>query len=207
MSAKLVVILSKEEAIGEGEVWVPCSLTNAGAIPIWEFLSFYVISIADLDVFLKGKLDEDSCFQLLSEYYDFVSCFSRGAAKELLLYRLSYDMEIVLIDSKELPFKNLYPMLVIKNEAIKKWVDDQLSQSFIYKKIFLTAVFLIVVKKPKRGLWVCIDYRAINVITIKNKYPIPLVYKTLTRFSIKKWFIKLDIIVAFNRIRIAEGYK
>lgn len=51
------------------------------------------------------------------------------------------------------------------------------------------------------------DYRPINDITIKSKYLIPLIRKTLSRLSGKRIFTKLDIIATFNRIRIIEGYE
>jgi hypothetical protein len=47
----------------------------------------------------------------------------------------------------------------------------------------------------------------VNEMTIKGKYPIPLIRETLARLSSKRIFTKLDIIAAFNRIRVAEGYK
>jgi hypothetical protein len=50
-----------------------------------------------------------------------------------------------------------------------------------------------------------VDYRKLNEITIKNRYPIPLIQETLNRLSKAKFYTKLDIIAAFNRLRIAEG--
>ena len=66
---------------------------------------------------------------------------------------------------------------------------------------------MIVVKKPSGGLQVCVDYRPVNDMTIKSKYPIPLIRETLSRLSGKRIFTKLDIIAAFNRIRVAEGHE
>jgi Reverse transcriptase (RNA-dependent DNA polymerase) len=49
-----------------------------------------------------------------------------------------------------------------------------------------------------------VDYRAFNTIIIKNHYSLPLIQETLARFSRAKFYTKLDVIIAFNRIRIAE---
>jgi hypothetical protein len=54
---------------------------------------------------------------------------------------------------------------------------------------------------------VYVDYRPVNEITIKSKYPIPLIRKTLVRLLGKRIFTKLDVITTFNRIRITKGYK
>jgi hypothetical protein len=45
----------------------------------------------------------------------------------------------------------------------------------------------------------------LNTITIKNRYPLSLIQETLVRLSRAKIYTKLDIIAAFNRIRITEG--
>lgn len=60
-------------------------------------------------------------------------------------------------------------------------------------------------KKPGGGLRLCIDYRALNAITRKDRYPLPLIRETLNNISKAKWFTKLDVIAAFHKIRVAEG--
>jgi hypothetical protein len=49
-----------------------------------------------------------------------------------------------------------------------------------------------------------VDYRALNTIIIKNRYPLLLIQEILACFSRAKFYTKLDIIIVFNRIRIAE---
>jgi hypothetical protein len=48
------------------------------------------------------------------------------------------------------------------------------------------------------------NYRALNTIIIKNHYFLPLIQETLARLNKTKFYTKLDIITAFNRIRITE---
>jgi hypothetical protein len=52
---------------------------------------------------------------------------------------------------------------------------------------------------------VCINYHALNEITIKNYYPILLVTNTLAKLSRAKIFTKLNIVTTFNQIRMKEG--
>jgi len=65
----------------------------------------------------------------------------------------------------------------------------------------------ILVKKLGGGLRFYVDYRALNAIIIKNRYPIPRIRKTLDYLYKAKYFTKFNIIVAFNRIRVKEGDK
>jgi hypothetical protein len=48
------------------------------------------------------------------------------------------------------------------------------------------------------------DYRALNTIIIKNHYSLLLIQEILACFSKTKFYTKLDVIIVFNRIRIAE---
>jgi hypothetical protein len=61
------------------------------------------------------------------------------------------------------------------------------------------------VKKPREGLRFYVDYQALNAITKKDRYPLPLIHETLQRISKAKWFTKFDVPTAFHKIRIAEG--
>ncbi len=49
------------------------------------------------------------------------------------------------------------------------------------------------------------DYRGLNAITRKDRYPLPLISETLRQLSGAKWFTKLDVISAFHKIRVQEG--
>ena len=45
---------------------------------------------------------------------------------------------------------------------------------------------------------------AMNQLTKKDRYPLPLIHETLERIGKARWFMKLDVIAAFHKIRIAE---
>jgi hypothetical protein len=51
------------------------------------------------------------------------------------------------------------------------------------------------------------DYRGLNKVTVKNRYPLPLIDKTLDRLNSAKVFTKLDLKDAYYCIRIASGYE
>jgi Reverse transcriptase (RNA-dependent DNA polymerase) len=92
-------------------------------------------------------------------------------------------------------------------EVLKKYLDENLSKGFIRSSLSPVASPVLMVRKPNGGIRVCIDYRALNEITIKNRYPIPRISETLDRLSKAKIFSKFDIIHAFNRIRMKEAHE
>lgn len=60
-------------------------------------------------------------------------------------------------------------------------------------------------KKKDGGLRPCIDYRGLNNLTVKFRYPLPLVPFALEQLRTAKFFTKLDLRSAYNLIRIHAG--
>ncbi|SLM34590.1 reverse transcriptase domain protein [Lasallia pustulata] len=90
-------------------------------------------------------------------------------------------------------------------KVLRKWLDDNLAKGFIRTSSLLAALPVLFAQKPGGGLYFCVDYRGLNAITIKNRYAMPLIQETLSQLSNAKYYTKLDIIAAFNTIRIKEG--
>lgn len=61
------------------------------------------------------------------------------------------------------------------------------------------------VKKKDGGLQQCIDYRGLNEVTVKYRYPLPLVPAALEMLRTACYFTKLDLRNAYNLIRIRSG--
>jgi len=64
---------------------------------------------------------------------------------------------------------------------------------------------ILFVPKPDGTLRLCVDYRGLNKITIKNKYPLPLMSKLRSRLSKATFFTKLDLKNGYYLIHMGEG--
>ena len=90
---------------------------------------------------------------------------------------------------------------------LKKYLKNNLIKRFIRVSFSLIVSFVLFVKKSKEDLRFCVNYRDLNVITVKNRYSLSLIRKILNRLTKVKFFIKLDIITAFNKLRIIARKK
>lgn len=89
--------------------------------------------------------------------------------------------------------------------ATKKYLNEHLAKGFIRPSSLPATALVLLVRKPGGGLRVYIDYRGLNEITIKNRYPIPLIRETLNKLAKARYFSKFDIIATFNNIRVKQG--
>ena len=89
--------------------------------------------------------------------------------------------------------------------VLRKTLTELLDKNFIRASSSPAASPILFAKKPGGGLRFCVDYRGLNAITRKDRYPLPLINETLRSLSKAKWFTKLDVIAAFHKIRVREG--
>jgi hypothetical protein len=92
-------------------------------------------------------------------------------------------------------------------QAVKEYLQDNMSKGFIESSSVLFVSLVLFVKKADGGLRFYVDYWKLNQLTKKDRYPLPLIDKTMAQIGRAKIFTKLDIRHAFNRIRITEGHE
>ena len=95
-----------------------------------------------------------------------------------------------------------YQMSSYKLEKIKKYLIENLFKSFItFNKTSYFSSMLFTMKVNK-NLRFCVNYRKLNVITKWNRYFLFLIKKIIKKIIKCKYFIKLNIIVIFNKLRM-----
>lgn len=124
------------------------------------------------------KVDE-APFKVSSKYADFTDIFSLKLAVELPKYIRINNHTIELVDNQQSTYGPIYSLEPIKLEILKVYIKNNLVNSFIKSFKFSAKAFIFFDKKPNRSLRLCIDYKDLNNLTIKNWYLLPLVKKSL----------------------------
>jgi len=100
-------------------------------------------------------------------------------------------------------------MSIHKLLEIKKCLKKNLKKNFISSSSTFFASFVLFVAKSNEELRFYVSYRKLNALICRNRYSISLIKKTLIRVMSCKYLIKLNIIVAFNKLRMhlnSENY-
>lgn len=105
----------------------------------------------------------------------------------------------------EPPFGPLYNLSNTELAELRRYLDDALSKGWIQHSTSPAGAPILFVPKKDGGLRLCVDYRGLNKVTVKNRHPLPLISETLDRLNGAKKFTKLDLKDAYHRIRIRKG--
>lgn len=130
--------------------------------------------------------------------------FSPKEAEKLPPHR-PYDHDIKLKDGQNPPWGPLYPMSRDQLQALKEWLEENLRKGFIRPSSSPVSSPVLFVSKPDGSLRLCMDYRGLNGVSVKDRYPLPLTRETLNSLKGMRYFSKIDIVAAFNNIRIKKG--
>ena len=140
-----------------------------------------------------------------AEYTDFREVFSKVKANSLPSHR-PYDCAIDLQPGSSPPRGRLFSLSTPERKAMEEYIGDPLATSIIRPPSSSPAgAGFSFVEKKDRTLHPCIDYRGLNEITVKNRYPLPLISSAFELLQGSTIFSKLDLRNAYHLVRIREG--
>ena len=163
----------------------------------------YAQQIAEKANLAKGKRTFEE--MVPPQYRDFAKVFSEEESQRLPEHQ-PWDHAIDLEPDAVKHWKiKSYPMSPNEQEELDKFLKEHVAKGYLVpsKSPMASPVFFI--KKKDGKLRLVQDYRRLNKITIKNRYPLPLAADIINRLTGARYFTKFDVRWGYHNIRIREG--
>ena len=142
--------------------------------------------------------------KLPPQYTKYAKVFNEPGEGELPP-RWSFDHGIDLKETSIPKVAMTYPMNPKEMEACKAFIDEHLKSGKIWKSQSPQASPFFFVQKKDGGLRPCQDFWYLNEHTVKNAYPLPLIFTLIDKLKGAKYFSKMDIQWGYNNLHIKEG--
>jgi hypothetical protein len=143
--------------------------------------------------------------QMVPEYlHEYEEVFNKASFDVLPEHKI-WDHAVELIPQAVPRFCKVYPLAMNEQKELDMFLEENLRTGRIRpsKSPMASPVFFI--KKKDGSLRLVQDYRALNELTIKNRYPLPLISELINQLKGAKYFTKLDVRWGYNNVRIKEG--
>lgn len=152
----------------------------------------------------QGDLPRPIVAQLPDRYADYADLGGEGEASALPDPG-PQDLAITLEEGHQPPFQPLYNLSQVELDILRKYLAEYLQRGWIRRSKSPAGAPILFAKKKDGSLRLCVDYRGLNKVTIKNRHPLPLITESLERLAQAKVFSKVDVRDAYHRIRIKAG--
>jgi hypothetical protein len=111
---------------------------------------------------------------------------------------------IEILSNCDFLFDFIYNLSTTKLKIWKNYIDEYMKKSFIIEFVSFAKILILFVKKTNDKFRLCVNYKDLNEIIIKNRYLLFFINENLNRLFEAKIFIKLNVKDVFHRIRIRK---
>ncbi|KAD2805507.1 hypothetical protein E3N88_38884 [Mikania micrantha] len=114
------------------------------------------------------------------------------------------EFSIDLIPGSQPISKAPYRMAPLELKELKEQLQELLELGFIRPSVSPWGAPVLFVKKKDGSMRLCIDYRELNKITIRNRYPLPRIDDLFDQLQGAKFFSKIDLRSGYHQMKIRE---
>jgi len=124
---------------------------------------------------------------------------------DILPEHRKWDHTIELIPGAEPKSSKVYPLSPLEQAELDAFLEENLHTGQIRPSKSSIAAPVFFIKKKDGLLRLVQDYHALNAVTIKNRYLLPLISELVFQLRRAQYFTKLDVRWGFNNVRIKPG--
>ena len=147
---------------------------------------------------------EEAPTKASAKYSDFADVFSPDLASKLPEHTGINNYAIELVEGQQPPYGPIYSLGPVELETLKAYIETNLANGFIRPSKSPAGAPILFDRKSDGSLRLCVDYRGLNNLTIKNRYPLPLIGESLDRLKRAKQFTQLDLTNVYHQMRIRK---
>src|SRR6266436_2761563 len=162
----------------------------------------FVISTANLT--LPQATDANTLDSILVEYHKFCNIFSGEKADTLTPHR-PYDLQINVEEGAKPVHGPIYSLSPPELAALQEFLKEHTRNGFIHPSKSPWGSPILFIKKKDGSLCLCVDFHALNRVTEKDCYPLPLISDLLTSPAPARIYSKIDLKHAYHLVPIAKG--
>ena len=173
--------------------------TNALPIPVnivdivFPHLSIETLNFGEID-----DADRRACFALLSNYSDCVSSSLQKLGKTQ-----TAQLEIKCTTDTPICYSP-YRMSEEQKSVLRNIIGELLDNNIIRESTSPYASPITLVKKKNGDFRLCIDYRRLNAVTIRDRYPRPRIDEQIDKLGGYAYFIGLDLASGYYQVPVSE---
>ena len=154
---------------------------------------------------VRVLLFDKASTEVLAEYSDYSNFFLAENVAELPKNMGMNEHAIKLEEGKQPPFGPIYNLGPVELETLKTYIETNLANGFICPSKSPAGAPILFDRKPDKSLHLCMDYWSFNNSPIKNRYPLPLIVKSLDWLSQAKQFTQFDLTNIYHQMRICKA--
>ena len=201
---------TKVSGVGVVSFLVIRNLSNHQCIIGWDLLHKFGVELSENRLTWGGETYELTPYSVPESYNIEVDGLTRVVRK----YRSVFGQPDRLKEAKVPPMEIItngapihqrpYRTPLVKREAIDKEIDKMLEMGIIRKSTSPWGSPVLLVPKKDGELRFCVDYRRLNDITVKNRYPLPFIQDVFDQLGGAKIFSTLDLRSGYHQVGLTE---
>jgi hypothetical protein len=154
------------------------------------------VFIGNMEEAPKDRVPSVEDYATLKEYED--------VFKEISIFPMKKDIDFFInLVSRATPVsKTLYRMSTLELKKLQMKLEEIMKKGYIHPSVSPWGATVLFMKKKNGTLRLCIDFKNLNKVTVKNKYHLPRIYDLFDQLWGVQIFSKIDLISGYHKVRI-----